>query len=144
MSVPTKILVPIDFSGRSKKGLMYAADLARGWSATLVLVSNINNPERALLEEWAESEHIKIDEAANIELRQLAEEVAVGVPVEFSVVYRDAAADGILDAADSSGADLVVMASHGRTGMTRWLLGSVAEKIVRSSKVPVLVVPTRT
>ncbi|MDH3707202.1 MAG: universal stress protein [Acidimicrobiia bacterium] len=44
---------------------------------------------------------------------------------------------------DHAGADLVVMASHGRSGMTRWLLGSMTEKLVRASEVPVLVVPVR-
>ena len=52
-------------------------------------------------------------------------------------------ADGILHACEQVDADMIVIASHGRAGMTRWLLGSVAEKIARGSDVPVVIVPAR-
>lgn len=61
------------------------------------------------------------------------------VPVE-TVVLRGNAYERILDYADESDADLIVMGTHGRTGVDRYLLGSVTEKVVRTSDVPVLTV----
>ncbi|GBD31051.1 hypothetical protein HRbin32_02168 [bacterium HR32] len=53
-------------------------------------------------------------------------------------------AQAILDAAERYRADLIVMGTHGRTGLPRVLLGSVAETVLRRASVPVLVVPART
>jgi nucleotide-binding universal stress UspA family protein len=57
--------------------------------------------------------------------------------------FADFPADGILAAAEIEKVDLIVIASHGRAGMRRWLLGSVAEKLVRAADVPVVIVPAR-
>ena len=52
-------------------------------------------------------------------------------------------AEAIVGYAYSNDIDMVIMASHGRSGLGRWLLGSVAEKVIRTAEVPVLVVPVR-
>lgn len=57
-----------------------------------------------------------------------------------TAVLEGPVADAVLDYAETSGADLIVMSTHGRSGMERWLLGSVAEKVVRGAKMPVLLV----
>jgi nucleotide-binding universal stress UspA family protein len=57
-----------------------------------------------------------------------------------TAVLEGPVADAVLDYADETGADLIVMSTHGRSGMERWLLGSVAEKVVRGAKMPVLLV----
>jgi nucleotide-binding universal stress UspA family protein len=57
-----------------------------------------------------------------------------------SVVRYGHAAEEILDHAAFSGADLIAMSTHGRTGVSRWVLGSVAEKVLRASTIPLLLV----
>lgn len=138
-----RILVPVDLSERSARGLDYATMLARATGASLVLCCNVDGPERNVLEPFARNEHLTVDEAGVIELERLAGERAAGLDAKVVVSYEGSAADAILDVAEREGADAIVIASHGRTGMTRWLLGSVAEKVVRSADIPVIVVPTR-
>ncbi|GIV84495.1 MAG: hypothetical protein KatS3mg052_1502 [Candidatus Roseilinea sp.] len=57
-----------------------------------------------------------------------------------TAVLEGLVADAILDRAEEVGADLIVMSTHGRSGMERWLLGSVAEKVVRGAKTPVMLI----
>ena len=59
--------------------------------------------------------------------------------MEARLVEDVAAASGIVQTAETEGADLIVLGSHGRTGMARLMLGSVSSKVVAESKVPVLV-----
>ena len=141
---PQTILVPVDLSSRSMLGLDYAAMLAEATGASLVLFCNINLPERAALEPLALSEHLSVEEAAEAQLR--AEGRARGPNIETTVIvgYDDSPAHGILLAAEASEADLIVIASHGRTGMIRWWLGSIAEKVARTAEIPVVIVPART
>lgn len=143
MDAPGTILVPVDLSARSLLGLDYAAMLAAKVGASLVLYCNVNLPERAALETFAVSERLSIDEAGEQQLRHHAAQRAPGVSTTVVVGYDDLPAHGILQAAESTSADLIVMASHGRTGMSRLLLGSIAEKIARTAPVPVLIVPAR-
>ena len=143
MQLPTKILVPVDLSERSEVAIDYAAKMAEKFDATLVLAVNVNLHEQAVLEEYAEAEDRSIDQAAEDYLFSLAEKYAPGRAVSVVVSFEDFAAEGILRAMKLSEADAVVIASHGRTGMTRWALGSVAEKIARSSDMPVTIIPAR-
>lgn len=143
MTNPTKILVPIDLSKRSERAIDHAADLAAAVDAELVLVTNVNLPEREVLEGYGESEGLSVADAAEALLRRLAHEHAPNITSSVIVRFDDFPAEGILHAVDESGADAVVIASHGRSGMSRWMLGSVAEKLARSSDVPVTIVPVR-
>jgi nucleotide-binding universal stress UspA family protein len=59
---------------------------------------------------------------------------------ETVVITAEDAAGTILDYAKDNGVDLIIMTSHGRSGLSRWLMGSVAEKVVRNSQIPVLMV----
>lgn len=65
---------------------------------------------------------------------------AVGVPFVRAVRESEAVARTITEYVDEVGADLLVVGTHGRTGVSRWLLGSVAERVVRTAEVPVLTV----
>ena len=62
--------------------------------------------------------------------------------VKASVVMKEdlTAANAILDYADHNGVDLIAMSTHGRSGIGRWLMGSVADKVVHGAKMPVLLV----
>ena len=140
---PKKILVPTDLSARSLVGLDYAAMLANMTGAELVLYCNVNLAERAALAEFARVEHLAVDGAGQRQLQCFADNRAPGITSSGVVGYDPSPARGVLDAAEAQNVDLIVVASHGRTGMTRWLLGSVAEKIARTAHVPVVIVPTR-
>ena len=143
MTIPKTILVPVDLSERASAGVAYAGELAKHFGADLVLTVNVNAPERAELEMIAIDIDGTVEDAAQITLKEMAELHAPGVEVLTDVRHRDFPAEGIHDAIVSHSIDLVVITSHGRGGALRWLLGSVAEKIVRTSPVPVLVVPVR-
>ncbi len=143
MESPHKILVPVDLSTRSEAAIDYAAMLARHLGSWLFLMVNVNLPERAVLEELAAAENITLDEAAQIMLMKYGTDRTIGTDVTCVVTHAEFPANAILDAVEHHGIDTVVIASHGRSGMTRWLLGSVAEKIARASTVPVVIVPAR-
>lgn len=143
MQPPNKILVPSDLSDRSEVGIAYAAMLAEHLGSELVIMVNVNLPERAILEDLAGAEHLSLDEAAEAALHSVATKNAPTATTSLAVRHRDFPAEGILDVAASENVDMIVIASHGRSGMTRWMLGSVAEKIVRGADVPVVVVPAR-
>lgn len=143
MTDRTRILVPTDFSKHSTLALAHAGRLADALGAELVVMSNLNLPEQEALESFAIAERISIDAAAKNQLVMLAREHAPGIDAMPLVSHFDTPADGVLAVADSEGVDMIVLASHGRTGMTRWLLGSVAEKVARGAEVPVTIVPAR-
>ena len=65
---------------------------------------------------------------------------AMGVPIDSLVVEDHQAAKGIVDATQSCGADLIVMGSHGRSGLAKMVLGSVAAKVLAMSPVPVFII----
>ncbi len=143
MDTPHKILVPVDLSTRAESAIDYAAMLARHLGSWLVLMVNINLPERAVLEDLALAEGVTVDEAAHIMLKRYGTDRTIGTDVTCIVTHAEFPADAILDAVEVHDIDMVVVASHGRSGMTRWLLGSIAEKIARASTVPVVIVPAR-
>jgi nucleotide-binding universal stress UspA family protein len=146
--IPTKtierILVPVDFSTHSQKALTYARELAGAYDARLQLLHVIEpvvypsfyNLDKENFFDW-------MDEIEVEAIRQLRQFVAAGggndVPVDHFVVRGRAATD-IVDFAVSKHADLIVMATHGLTGMKRLYLGSVCEKVVRRSRCPVFTV----
>ncbi len=142
-NVPKKILVPVDLSERAELAVSYAAEIARRFDGELVVTINVNLPERETLEAFAMNEHMSTEDAARSTLQRLATRLASDVKTTFDLRTRDSPADGILDAASDYEVDAIVLASHGRTGMSRWLLGSVAQKIVGTADVPVIVVPAR-
>jgi nucleotide-binding universal stress UspA family protein len=140
------ILVPVDGSPTSRRGLIEATRLAKALNAAVRLVHIVDetpltlNPEAAtatapLLEQFAESGKQVLQEAAAAAQRE-------GVQVE-TAMYENLAgrvADRILDEAANWPADLIVMGTHGRRGIRHAVLGSDAEAVVRSAKVPVLLV----
>lgn len=127
-----KALVPLDWSREAEEALPYARQyLAK--SGQLVLATALHllpdPPEGESLERYARR---YLDDIVD-RLRQ------VGVRAE-SVLAEGPVAEALLRTAVEESADLVVIASHGRSGPSRWLLGSVAEDLVRSSPCPSLVV----
>jgi universal stress protein A len=126
-----KILCALDFSEESRAALGVAADLARRFDAQLTLF-HVDAAEQSMLQ------------ASSTADGQLAEWKREGEALRGSAVAtltrRGVPADAIVDEAAQGGFDLVVMGTHGRTGRDRALIGSVAETVVRRSRVPVLTV----
>jgi nucleotide-binding universal stress UspA family protein len=122
MKVIQKILIPTDCSEASLAGVEYATSMAESYGAQIVLLYVSDHPK----------------EKAARELQQLA---AKRLPREtLQVVRRGDPSKEIVRFATSEGIDIIIMATHGRTGISHVLMGSVAEKVVRYSPVPVLTV----
>lgn len=140
-----RILCPVDFSEPSESALDYAVDLASKFGADVQLVHVYQLPVYALPDGamMAGPEFTtKVTNELSKALDALAEKKAEsGVKVETHLVegipYRE-----VVRLGEELEADLVVMGTHGRTGIKHLLLGSVAERVVRSSKIPVITVPT--
>jgi universal stress protein A len=130
-----RLLVPTDFSVCSMRALRYAEELARRFGAEVALV----HVDESLV---ARSELSGLREAvAEEELERLVALLqARGVPAR-AVVRSGGAAEEIT--AETERADLVVMGTHGRTGLAHVLMGSVAERVVRHASCPVLTVRQR-
>lgn len=133
------LLVPTDFSASSKLALDRAVALAAKLDARIVLLNTwelpvIGLPDGALVATpvWA----TRIIDAADADLRAEAARHP-GAPIEI-LAKQGETWRTILDVAAERGADMIVMGTHGRRGLPRALLGSVTEKVVRTSDVPVL------
>lgn len=139
-----KILVPIDFSDCSKKALQYAIPLAKQHGAELTLVYVAPSPPYAS-GEYGVIDYTSIEAdmraSGQNQLKALVEDLH-GIPAETTVRCGSAAHE-IIDTAKEILADLIVISTHGRTGLQHILLGSVAEYIVRYAPCPVLVVRER-
>lgn len=131
------ILAPTDFSPASRAALAYASALAHQWDALLLIV-HVEEPVAAIML----NENLESPLYPNPETRQLLESV---VPNDAQVRYEHRlalgiAAEEIPRLAEYEKVDLIVMGTHGRTGLTRLLMGSVAEAVVRRATCPVLTV----
>jgi nucleotide-binding universal stress UspA family protein len=135
-----RVLVPTDGSTGMKRVVAHAASLAEVHGATLDFVYVVNTAAFANLPmetSWEGlSDTLRDEGEAALDA---AVEAAGDVPHERHLLEGGPSRE-ITAYADRSGADLVVMGTHGRGGIDRILLGSVAERVVRSSSVPVLTV----
>lgn len=140
--LPKTILVATDFSETSEQALDYAVALATKLGAKLYLINAISLPSFGVVPELgvaATSTMIEGIVADN--QRSLDKVVAAKAPVKIHPVMRTGdPRDLIVDTASEVGADLIVMGTHGRRGVTRALLGSVAEGVLRHAPCPVLTI----
>ena len=143
-----RILVPVDGSATSKAGLREAIALAKGQGASLQLVHVADQHYIALM--GMESSAAGISEMmegvkrAGRGILKSAQRAADKAGVKASAVLLETltgpAADLIVKQAKKSGADLIVLGTHGRRGVRRLLMGSDAEQVVRNAPVPVMLV----
>lgn len=145
---PKRILVPLDFSDCSRKSLNYAVRMALESSAELVVLHvgppiptfAYPLPEATALQTsaWTETlreRHEAAEQALQDEIRPWQDSV------EFQLRFEEGEpSEAVVRAADEGECDLIVMGSHGRTGLRRAIIGSVAERTVRHAHCPVLVV----
>lgn len=134
-----KILCPIDFSPNSVAAMDFALKLIDGPEATVLLVNVVPSPVGASTIPPVPLEpYPVVEESARARLKTLALERLEGkIRYEVAVLNGDPATE-IVNAASTFNTDLIVMATHGRTGLKHFFLGSVAERVVRESAVPVL------
>jgi nucleotide-binding universal stress UspA family protein len=140
-----RILVPLDESERAERALPVAAKLARASGAVLLLVEVVQSTaefESGLVAPttWAPA-NFPPDrrQAAQYLARVAARDDLAGIKIT-SGVYAGPVASMLLLVAQSQNADLIVMTTRGRTGLARWALGSVADKVVHHTTVPALLV----
>lgn len=138
-----RFLVPLDGSKLSEQALDVAADMARTHDGAIELLIVLDTVVANGFTEFADSEHMAITEAVNAYMKSVAIDRAEGSITGHHVISAPNVAEAIIRFAMANDIDMIVMASHGRSGLGRWLLGSVAEKVIRSAGVPVLVVPVR-
>lgn len=139
-----KILVPIDFSDRSKKALEVAdrfADLMDGKVTPFyshLPISELDEPYALGMSSKMYQNFEELEETLSSRVDDAAREYIDQDRLEKPEVVLGNAAQGIIDA--SKNFDYVIMSSHGRTGFSRFLLGSVAEKVMRLAHTPVMIV----
>jgi nucleotide-binding universal stress UspA family protein len=138
------ILVPLDGSRRAEQALPVAARLAQASGGTLVLLRVVSMANQfasyVAMEPIITQREIDIQlEEAKDYLSHLTHSSALQGVYTKTLVFFGQPAVNILSVVDSQKIDLIVMCSHGYTGMTRWLMGSVAEKVAHYAPVPVLV-----
>lgn len=135
------ILYATDFSTDSRVALDYAAALASAWNAKLTIVHVDDVTPGLVFGDVGYGYLPEVDRIAYEQHEQLKAMEPTGTTVQCErLLLRGNAADEILAAAESVAADIIVIGTHGRTGLRRALMGSVAEKIVRSAACPVLTV----
>jgi nucleotide-binding universal stress UspA family protein len=142
MRTISRILVPTDFSPLAQPAFDQAADLARRYAASVVVLHVAQVPtlltpgvlfrEGLLTNQDAQIERQLADAREAMRLR------GIGRITTKSMIGDPAAA--ILHEIDALGIDLVVMGSHGRTGWRHAIMGSIAERVVREARCPVLIV----
>lgn len=142
-----RILAPIDGSHTSTRGLQEAVELAKAEHAVLRLVHVVDESAITLTPELAGTDATHILDALVKSGKQvmrnavsLAERHGVSVESSTHETFVGRVADVILKEAKEWHADLIVMGTHGRRGLTHAVMGSDAEAVVRSSPVPVLLV----
>ena len=144
----TKMLVALDRSDFAEVVLDLAREAAVLWKIPEVdlltviepvRVAAITDLEAALIRESEE----KAMDAGKVYLSQVKEKLSLTTAEVKTFSVEGRAADEILKFIDANGVDLLVMSTHGRSGVTRWFLGSVAEKVVRRSNATVLLVPSK-
>ena len=139
-----RILVPLDGSPRAEQAIPVATQIARASGGSVILLQVVSPPidygggltqtplmtEQVIETELAMSSGYldRVTKARELAEIETTTEVMFGLP-----------AQDILAIAESRSVDLIVMCSHGRTGFTRWVLGSVAQKIAHHCPVPLLV-----
>jgi nucleotide-binding universal stress UspA family protein len=132
------LLHPTDFSERSASALDVACSLARDYGASIIVLHVAHVPPLIGGEGLVppSEEEIRAEADERLKAMDIPE---VGIPVERRLLVGDPAME-ILRVAREINADMIVIGTHGRTGLGRLLMGSVAEQVVRRSECPVLTV----
>lgn len=139
-----KILVPTDFSDLSMKAIDTAISYASIFDGKISLfhshipITELDEPYALGMSNQVYQDYEEIEQSIREKLEKVADEKIDKVLLGELIVHIGNPAQSIVE--ESEGYDLIIMSTHGRTGFSRFLLGSVSEKVLRLSKVPVMVV----
>lgn len=139
-----RILVPLDGSGLAERALPVAAHLARASGGSITLVRVVSTAPASLPSAPARPNLVQTVNASDQLLASSYLEGVQAMDILKGIYVKAEVAVGliaplILSLAESSLSDIIVMSSHGFTGVTHWMMGSVAEKVARYANIPVLI-----
>ncbi|MBI1881470.1 MAG: universal stress protein [Chloroflexi bacterium] len=140
-----RIIVPLDGSSLAEKALPYAEMLAQKFEAELILVRAlvilpemvIGGPRAMVFHEHRIEERKEAEAYLNDLLGQLGHH---HLPARYVIIDSQPAAEAIIDLAGQEAADLIVMSTHGRSEVGRWIHGSVATKVLQHAPCPIFLV----
>jgi nucleotide-binding universal stress UspA family protein len=139
-----RLLVPLDGSGLAEAALAHAEEVAAQFDAEIILLRVVVSPYAIaapdLVLATAESDMHQLSAQAEEYLKNTANQLrARGLQVR-SATCEGPVAEAILEHAEALNAGLVVMSTHGRGGVSRWVYGSVADRVLQGSSCPVLLI----
>ncbi|MBI4332797.1 MAG: universal stress protein [Chloroflexi bacterium] len=151
-----RIVVPLDGSPLAEKALPYAIEVARRFQADILLIQNVdtvfpsvpapaakgNQPHtrlELLLREAHEQDRRLLSAAGEYMSSKVKDVEASGVKASYQL-FAHSPFHSMMEFCQKEGADLIVMTTHGRSGIKRALLGSTTDKTIRESRIPVLVI----
>jgi nucleotide-binding universal stress UspA family protein len=148
METFSQILLPLDGSESSRSSLATARDLALRYQAEVTVFScvDLSDLTSSGIEMTPHGFMSRLDEAKeeqSVHLDKAIEELEAAGVVARKRIDVGKPVDRILEAASSENVDLIIMASHGRTGFRRWIMGSVTEGVLRRAGCRILVVPCK-
>lgn len=137
-----RILVPTDFGDSARRATDVAVDFAKRDDAVVTLVHAFELPFDSYSGFMSTPQEVvtQLEEAARGQLASELAELRKRLPSAQSLLLVGYPATEIVVAIQTTRADLVIMGTHGRRGLSRFLVGSVAERVLRESRVPVLTV----
>ena len=137
-----KVLVPIDFSDYSKSALKYAVNFTKSFNAEIILIYVVEPviypPDFSMGQIAMPSINTEWDDRAKDELAKLAKNEITGVNSVKTVIKTGKPFVEIIETAKEENVDLIIIATHGHSGVEHILFGSTAEKVVRKAPCPVL------
>ncbi len=141
----SKIVVPLDGSGWAERAVPHAARIALNNDAELILLHIYHSPLAQYRDSLALADQTHLIDQEREQIKQQLVSIRTdlrsqGVKVRGHIVDGRNVADNICKYVKGEGADLVVMSTHGRTGLARFLFGGVAQKVMQKLDVPVLLI----
>lgn len=142
-----KVMVPLDGSELAECVFPHVEAFVEGFKLSDVIFVRVVDPDKTLysaedyadLERLAEFEKLQKSPAKSYikQIRERFNNIGAAVHAE---VLEGRIAESLIEYADKKGVDVIIIATHGRSGATRWLMGSIADKLIRSAKMPVFIV----
>ena len=136
MAMLKKILAPTDFSDLSVRGVRYACRLAKDVGAEVTILNVVIVDESGINKREMEENKQRLEEFVVKNVADIGANLRIRKVVDAGQPYG-----AIVDCAENERIDLIVISSHGRSGLSRMLIGSVTDKVLRVAPCPVLVVP---
>ena len=130
------IIAPTDFSELSVRGVRYACELAKDVGAEVTILNVVTVDESGINKREMGEHKQRLDEFVAKNVADVSANLRISKLVDAGQAYF-----AIIDCAENERIDLIVMSSHGRSGLSRMLIGSVTDKVLRAASCPVLVVP---